>query len=166
LVTEGLQSVLVGTIGLSIAAIAAAVLTLSREIRLHAVEELNRVRYIAVIALVLQCAHFSEEWITGFHRRFPEMLGLAPWSGTFFGAFNMTCIAIWFLCVAFLRNRPRILWFPLWFLAIASVVNGIVHPILSLAAGSYFPGLWTSPLVGIAGVVLLRALTRITSRRY
>ena len=34
------------------------------------------------------------------------------------------------------------------FLAIGMVLNGIVHPLLSVRAGGYFPGLVTSPLVG------------------
>lgn len=163
--TAGLQSVLVGTMGLATAAIAAVILTVSRQIHLSTVRELNRVRQIVAMAVFLQCVHFAEEWSTGFQTRFPEMLGLVPWSNAFFVSFNVTWIAIWCICIAFLRNRPRILWFPVWFLAIASVANGIVHPVLSVVSGGYFPGLWTSPLVGIAGVVLLRALIRLTSQR-
>jgi hypothetical protein len=161
-VTESVRSILIGTLGLSAAAMAAAFLALSREIRVSALLELSQVRQIAAITLVLQVAHFAEEWTTGFHRLFPEMLGLAPWSGTFFVTFNIGWIAIWCLTIASLRNRPRVLWFPVWFLAIASIANGIVHPMLAVVSGGYFPGLWTSPFVGIAGVVLLRALVRLT----
>jgi len=52
--------------------------------------------------------------------------------------------------------------FSIWFLAIASAVNGVAHPVLSLVSGGYFPGLWSSPLVGVAGVFLLRALPRLS----
>jgi hypothetical protein len=48
--------------------------------------------------------------------------------------------------------------FPVWFLAIASAANGVVHPILSLIVAGYFPGLWTSPLAGLLGAALLRTL--------
>jgi uncharacterized membrane protein YhdT len=112
--------------GLSVAVIVAAVLTISREMRVSAFSELNRVRRLAAITVILQCAHFTEEWYTGFYRRFPEMLGLAPWPSAFFTLFNISWIAIWCLCAAFLRSRPRVLSFPIWFLAIASVVNGLV----------------------------------------
>jgi hypothetical protein len=50
-----------------------------------------------------------------------------------------------------------------WFLAIACVANGVIHPILSLAVAGYFPGLWSSPLVGILGVGLLRSMALATS---
>lgn len=53
----------------------------------------------------------------------------------------------------------------LWFLGIAGVVNGVAHPALAqlaLRAGSYFPGLITSPLIGGLGLTLLRRLTSIT----
>jgi len=53
----------------------------------------------------------------------------------------------------------RISTFALWFLAIASMANGIVHPLFAFAIGDYFPGLWTSPFVGILGVVLFRTLS-------
>lgn len=154
------RSIIVGTIGLSAALIAAAVLTISRDIRLSALPELNRVRRVAAMTIIMQCAHFTEEWYNGFHKRFPEMLGLVPWSDTFFVFFNVIWIAIWSLCAAFLRIQPRAFSFPIWFLAIASVVNGIGHPVLAIVSGGYFPGLWTSPFPGAAGVLLLRALCR------
>jgi len=52
--------------------------------------------------------------------------------------------------------------FPLWFLAIASLANGVAHPLLSVQAGRYFPGLFTSPLVGVAGLALLRQMALAT----
>jgi hypothetical protein len=99
--------------GLSAAVLAAAVLTISRDVSVSAFSELNRVRRVAAMTIVMQCAHFTEEWYTGFHRRFPEMLGLVPWSNTFFLFFNVIWIAIWCLCAAFLRNQPRGLSFPI-----------------------------------------------------
>jgi hypothetical protein len=157
-----LRSIMVGTMTLSLALIVAAVLTVSRDIRVSAFSAMNRVRRLAAITVVLQCAHFTEEWYTGFYRRFPEVLGLAPWPGEFFSIFNLSWIAIWCLCTAFLQSQPRVLSFPIWFLAIASIANGIGHPMLSVASGGYFPGLWSSPFVGVAGLLLFRALCRLT----
>jgi hypothetical protein len=37
---------------------------------------------------------------------------------------------------------------------IASIVNGIAHPMLAAVAHGYFPGLVTSPVVGVLGVLL------------
>jgi hypothetical protein len=163
-VSAELRSILVGTVGLSAALIASAVLTISRGIPVSALSELNRVRRVAAMTIVLQCAHFTEELYTGFYKRFPEMLGLVPWPATFFLSFNIVWIAIWCLCVAFLRIQPRGLSFPIWLLAIASVANGIAHPLLSIVSGGYFPGLWTSPFAGAAGLFLFRALNRWTTQ--
>ncbi len=44
-------------------------------------------------------------------------------------------------------------------------MNGVVHPLLAVASGGYFPGLWSSPLVGIVGVLLLRALGSFSRQR-
>jgi hypothetical protein len=53
--------------------------------------------------------------------------------------------------------------FPLWFLGIACALNGLAHPLLALRSGGYFPGLITSPLVGVAGVLLLWRTLRVTA---
>lgn len=159
---EELRSILLGTAGLDLAAAASLLLSVARPPRAAAVSERNRVRRIAAAAIVLQSLHFSEEWSTGFHVRFPQFLGLVPWPSSFFVTFNLVWIAIWTLSAMLLRLQPRLLLFPIWFLAIGSVANGVAHPLLAAAAGGYFPGLWTSPLVGIAGVVLLKAVSALT----
>jgi hypothetical protein len=154
------SSALVGTLGLTLALIAALTLAWSRSG--VAAEHLVKVRRIAVVAVVLQAGHFGEEYLQQFYLRFPVMLGLAPWSDVFFVAFNLIWLAVWLFAIAGLARFPRVAAFPLWFLAIASTANGIAHPLLSLAASGYFPGLWSSPLVGIVGVVLLSALASAT----
>ena len=62
-----------------------------------------------------------------------------------------------------LGRRRQVALFPLWFLGIASVANGLIHPLLALNAGGYFPGLVTSPLVGAVGALLLARLSRVTA---
>jgi hypothetical protein len=117
---------------------------------------------LAVIAVVLQAAHFMEEFTTGFHERFPELLAIAPWSMQFFVSFNLFWLAIWTLSIWGLASHRRAALFPLWFLAIGGFANGIAHPLLSAGAGGYFPGLLTSPLVGAIGFLLLQRLLVIT----
>ena len=158
------SSVLLGTSGLTLAAIAAIALTCSRPG--VSSEALGKLRRIAGVAVVAQAAHFGEELLHQFYLRFPVRLGLAPWSERFFVLFNVVWLVIWVLAIVNLARFPRLAAFPLWFLAIASIANGVVHPLLSLAAGGYFPGLWSSPIVGILGVVLVGTLasaTRATS---
>jgi hypothetical protein len=56
--------------------------------------------------------------------------------------------------------------FSVWFFAIAAIANGIAHPLLSLRVGGYFPGLLTSPILGLVGILLWsRLMAATTSRR-
>jgi hypothetical protein len=157
------SSVILGTLGLTLAAIVALVLTYSRAG--VAGEHVARVRRIATFAVVGQAAHFSEEYLHQFYIRFPAQLGLAPWSEGFFVSFNVIWLVAWLLAIASLIRFPRLAAFPLWFLAIACVANGVVHPLLSLAVGGYFPGLWSSPVVGILGLMLVNAIASATRTR-
>ncbi len=156
------RSILVGTAGLSIAAVAALLLTLARGEVTASDSELRSAVRLAFLTTLVQAGHFVEELATGFHRLFPELLGLSPWSLRFFVSFNLVWIAAWMLSLWGLGARRRIALFPLWFLGIAGLANGLAHPALSLRTGGYFPGLISSPAVGILGVLLLRRLGRIT----
>jgi hypothetical protein len=157
------SSALLGTSGLALGLIVALTLASSRPG--VAAEHRLRVRRIASLAVVLQAGHFGEEYLQQFYLRFPALLGIAPWSKGFFVTFNFVWLAVWVLAIASLGKFARVAAFPLWFLAIASAANGVAHPLLSLAVAGYFPGLWSSPLVGLLGVVLLRALADATSAR-
>lgn len=156
-------SILLGTAGLSVAAVIAAWLTFSRSLPVVGSIRLRVAVVLAVIALLSQSAHFAEELLTGFPQRFPALLGLAPWSIRFFVSFNVFWIIVWgFSCWGVTAGR-RLALCPLWFLAIASLANGVAHPLLSALAGGYFPGLFTSPLVGVMGFALVRELLLVTS---
>ncbi len=157
---EQLQSILTGTAGLTLAVIVAVSLGVSRDA--IARDQLGLVRWLVCVGVALHICHFAEEALTGFYIRFPELLGLASWPVSFFVSFNLAWIAVWLLCVAWVGAYPRAAIIPIWFLAIGSTANGIVHPLLALAAGGYFPGLWSSVPVGILGIVLLRALAAAT----
>ena len=123
----------------------------------------RKTAWVAAAAIAVQCAHFVEEWMTGFNCRFPELLGLAPWSIELWATFNLVWIAIWVLAVFGVLRGLRVALFPIWFLTVASVANCVAHPLLALAAGGYFPGLWTSPITGVSGVALLRSLANSTA---
>jgi hypothetical protein len=151
-----MASVFLGTLGLTLAALAALVLTLVRG--QASIESIPRIRLVATAAILFQLGHFIEEALYDFYVRFPELLGLAPWSREFFLAFNFSWLAAWILAVVGINAFSRISVFALWFLAIASMANGIIHPLFAFAVGGYFPGLWTSPFIGILGLVLFRAL--------
>jgi hypothetical protein len=160
---ELVRSVLLGTLGLSAAALVALVLTLTRRNLRASDGQLKVTTRRATAALLLQVAHVAEEIATSFHRRFPEALDLVPWPVGFFLSFNLFWLALWALSIWGLAARQHAALFPLWFLALASLANGIAHPLLSLNTGGYFPGVVSSPLVGLAGLLLMRRLTEITS---
>jgi hypothetical protein len=107
--------------------------------------------------------HFGEEWVTGFRIRFPTLLGLSEWSPAFFAIFNIAWIAVWVLATWALARGVRAAVLPLWFLGLAMAANGIAHPALAWAAGEYFPGLYTSPVEGVIGFVVLRRLFAATA---
>jgi hypothetical protein len=104
-----------------------------------------------------------EEFVTRFADRFPALLGLPVWPEDFFVIFNLIWLSLWILSAIGLQRGYRIALFPIWFFAIAAMANGIGHPMLVVVARGYFPGLITSPVVGIVGVLLwirLQALTK------
>jgi hypothetical protein len=119
-----------------------------------------RVAPAAALAIGIQALHVAEEFWGGFHVRVPALLGLQPWSPAFFLSFNLAWLGIWAFALAWTSAAgPRVLSMAvLWFLALASVGNGIWHPLLALATGGYFPGLLTSLLTLPAGLLLARRL--------
>jgi len=155
-------SVLVGTAGLSVATMISAWLTFSRGCAVAGSARLRATVRVAIVALLCQSVHFAEELLTGFPQRFPTLFGMAPWSTTFFVSFNMFWIVVWGFSCWGVTTGSRVALFPLWFLAIASFANGVAHPLLSVGAGGYFPGLFTSPLVGLMGIMLLRQMVLVT----
>lgn len=159
--TAEAASILLATLGLSIAAVLALLLSLSRP----GIESGHRkkIRLTSGVTLGLQLLHFTEEYLHQFHVRLPELLGLAVWPETFFLTFNLVWLTIWAAAITSLETFPKAAAFPLWFLAIASAANGLAHPLMAIAVDGYFPGLWSSPLVGILGLLLLRQLSLATN---
>ena len=123
-----------------------------------------RIIPLGLLALALQTLHFTEELMTGFHLRFPALLRLDEWSPAFFVSFNLAWIALWVMALGALGRGSRGLpaMIVLWFLGLAAIVNGVVHPLLSLATASYFPGTASAFPLGAAGVLLIRRLAGAT----
>ena len=154
---EPLRSILLGSAGLDIATIAALILTVRRAPRSTAPDFV----LLGWITFAIQGLHFVEELLTGFERRFPVLLGLEPWPETFFVSFNVAWLIIWAAALITV-GRFSVALFPLWFLAIAAIANGIAHPLGSVAVRGYFPGLVSAPLLGVAGVLLFARLMAFT----
>ena len=159
--SETWRSVLTGLGGLYVLLFAALLLALFRGRGPFPTPPTKTVN-LFLAGIACQCLHVAEEFISGFHVRFPTYLGLAPWPDAFFVTFNLVWIAIWLLAAIGIQHRLRIAWFPIWFFALGMAANGLVHPLLAVSAGGYFPGLWTSLLVGPIGFLLLFRLWVVT----
>jgi hypothetical protein len=108
-----------------------------------------------LIAIAVQCAHFTEEYLTGFQREFPKLMGY-EWSDARFVAFNMAWLAVFVLAALGVYRRVSLAYLVVLFLALAGGIgNGTGHLLLSAMRGGYFPGLATAPLCLLAGVGLL-----------
>jgi hypothetical protein len=163
--TDSVRSMILGPSVLYGVAAAALLLTIRRRPTKHSPDAIDAIVRLYLIGIAFQCLHFTEEYVTHFYVRVPEFLGFVPWSGEFFVIFNLTWIALWLLAAVGIKNDVRAAFFPVWFFAIGMVGNAIWHPLLCLATGGYFPGLFTSPLAGIIGAILLLRLWKLTAPR-
>lgn len=143
---------------LGFVAIAAAYLALSRHYPDSQVAQRVTASKALGLATTIQCAHFAEEWATGFHVRFPALFGLEPLSLPLYVTFNLVWIVLWFLSIKPLQSAYKAAFFAAWFLALAGTLNGIAHPLMAASVGGYFPGLISSPFIGAAGIYLWRQL--------
>jgi hypothetical protein len=159
---EELRSILLGTMGLSVAGVVALCLTIARGSVAESGARIRGAVRITLVAILFQAAHFAEELATGFHEQFPAMLGLATWPLQFFVPFNLAWLAIWGFSAWGLAARWRAALFNLWFLGIGCIANGVAHPSFAVRAGGYFPGLVTAPFVGVVGVLLIGRLLVVT----
>jgi len=157
-------SILPSAVVLGAAGVIALNLTLTRGWAEESRTHIRGAVQMVLVTVLFQAAHFVEELSAGLHERLPALLGLPPMPIQFFVSFNVAWLVIWTLSAWGLASQRRASLFPLWFLGIGCVVNGVAHPALSILAGGYFPGLVTSPVVGVLGIVLLRRLRVVTSQ--
>lgn len=164
---ENLRSILLGLSALYVIAGIALILTILRhEVKQqHPAAALNRFTHLFLVGVAFQCLHFIEEFVTGFHIRFPAFLGLAPWPAEFFVTFNLAWIAIWIISAIGIYYYFQAAYFPVWFFILGMIGNGVFHPLLALATQEYFPGLVTSPIVGVMGILLFTKLWELTRPR-
>ena len=155
-------NVLPSILVLGLAAFAALLLALNLPSPTEKVAERLAAARALAVAVGIQSVHFAEELATGFHERLGALLGLPGMPLSVFVVFNLTWLGIWVASVPGLRSARTAAFFAAWFLAIAGIVNGIAHPLLAVADGRYFPGLVSSPFIGVASVWLLIRLHAAT----
>jgi hypothetical protein len=116
-------------------------------------------------AVLVQSAHLTEEYRTGFYRMFPPVLGSDPWSARQFLIFNLVWLGVFVIAGFGLARgwRPGVV--VALFLALGGGIgNGLWHLMLGLRVGGYFPGAYTAPLVFLAGSALAFQLLRPPAR--
>jgi hypothetical protein len=108
-----------------------------------------------LLAVAVQCLHFTEEFVTGFQHRFPRLFG-SDWSDARFVSFNLLWLAAFVLAGLGAYLRVQLAYLIVLFLAlIGGVGNGIGHMALSATYGRYFPGIITAPFCLLVGILLL-----------
>lgn len=112
--------------------------------------------------IVLQAMHFMEELSTGFHIQFPELFNQPAMLLPVFVLINLVFIVVWLSCLSGIAASKRRVLFPLWFLCLAGTANMAAHPIFALLDGGYFPGLFSSPFLGVVAIITFRKLLNLT----
>ena len=122
------------------------------------------------LALILaQGAHSVEEYVFRLYDHLPparavsEAIGFDRAAG--FVVVNSLLFAFGLLCwLLWVRPGRRAAWAVAFAWAVLETLNGLGHFALAHAAGGYFPGLCTAPLLLALGLWLLAQLVRRPSR--
>ncbi|MCP1198990.1 hypothetical protein [Notoacmeibacter sp. MSK16QG-6] len=111
-------------------------------------------------ALAWQFIHFTEEYLTGFRTRFPELFGSAAYSAEFFVEINMISYSVFVLAfILAFEAKKRFLLIPvLFFTVYGAIGNAIAHTYWVFTTGDYFPGFLTAQLYWLLGPLLLARL--------
>jgi hypothetical protein len=116
---------------------------------------------VYALAVLVQCAHLVEEYMSGFYREFPAAFGAIPWSEKRFLTFNLVWLTIFVISGVALSRRRRAAYLVALFLAIGGGIgNGLGHLALSARDGGYFPGAYTGGLALLVGSILAYRLMR------
>lgn len=119
----------------------------------------NSVVALYTVAVLIQCAHLAEEYRGGFHRLFPPVFGVDPWSGRRFLLFNLAWLAVFIIAGIGLVRGNRLAYLAALFLALGGGIgNGLGHLALAARESGYFPGVYTGTLALIAGSALMLRL--------
>jgi hypothetical protein len=120
---------------------------------------------IYFLTLAWQFVHFTEEFLTGFYDRFPQLYGASPFSQALFVSFNMVSYFVFVVtCLLVFVKGIRFLLIPvLFFIVYGAIGNAISHTWWVVLQKSYFPGFYTAQAYWIIGPLALSKL--IGSRR-
>ncbi|MBT8220270.1 MAG: HXXEE domain-containing protein [Bacteroidia bacterium] len=103
-----------------------------------------------LLALGIQFIHFTEEYLTGFVTKLPQLFGQDPYSIDSWVVFNMVAYAVFILgAIAIYQKRRAYLIIPVFFVIAGVFMNSIAHILLTVYVGGYFPGLLTALIYSV-----------------
>lgn len=160
-----MQSIIPGLVFLIIVFLISVFLTYGNKTVIVDRKKLNEFLRFFLAGIFIQTLHFSEELFTEFYKQYPSLLGLDEWPKSFFILFNLSWIIIWLVSCVGIFKRILISYIPVWFLILSSILNGAAHPVFSIIAKGYFPGLITSFVEGVWGVFMLYKLKKLSASK-
>jgi len=123
----------------------------------------QRVTTSFLILVLIQGLHSTEEYFGKLWENFPPatfLCGLVSENlVTGFLVINISLFVLGLICWLFpVRGNYVVAPGIIWFWIIIETINGIGHPIWSLAQGSYTPGVATVPFLLIVAIYLARQM--------
>jgi hypothetical protein len=146
IMSENVRSMVFGPSLLYGVAVIALVLTIARRSAKESADAIDGIIRIYLVGIAFQCLHFTD----GIRHRLLCSGAGVPWLRSLAERI-LRHLQADVDCVVVARRgrgetRERVAYFPLCFFAVGMVGNAVWHPLLCLAIGGYFPGLFTSPL--------------------
>jgi len=118
---------------------------ISIRIVLKRVLDPKRVLPLYLFLLGIQFLHFTEEYLTGFTVKLPELFGQSPYPMDYWVTFNMVAYSIFILGgIVLFKQIKDLMIIPVFFILAGVLMNAIGHTVLSIYVRGYFPGLYTA----------------------
>ena len=117
-----------------------------------------------LLLILVQAVHSVEEYLFRLYDLFAParyvagLFGVPPHLGFIFSNSLLFLFGLWCWIAIVRPQRPSARIFA-WAWALLELANGLGHIALALAAGGYFPGLATAPLLLAAGAWLVARLS-------
>ena len=112
-----------------------------------------------LIALSVQFLHFLEEYHGRLYDKLPQLFDFPSIDRDAFITFNLVAYSIFILgAIAIYLESKKFMLIPLFFILLGTMANGVLHSLISLWQGSYFPGLYTALIYLILGPMMIRIL--------
>lgn len=118
-----------------------------------------------LIALSVQFLHFLEEYHGRLYEKLPLLFDFPPIDRDAFISFNLVAYSIFILgAIAIYLKKKEFMLIPLFFILFGTLANAVLHCLISLWQGSYFPGLYTAFIYLVLGPMMIRILLQKKER--